>query len=108
MDISRGTLGTIAALVYFAGGLLVLADSLAAPTEAAATAALSLHVAPVTALGLMLGKVIGVAVPFAFDWPNDPAWRVAMFLAALLACTLALRRILGGPKPARAVGDEYG
>ena len=93
MDLNRRTFGSIAAGLYLASGLLVLADFLMSPPDGLANVAIALHVFPVTALGALTGLEFPY-VPHSLGYYSS---HVAYFVPALIVCTLALRRIIGGP-----------
>lgn len=102
MGITRRTFGTALASLYFAAGLLVLWDFWSAPPDGLANVPLALHVAPVTALGLLLTKLTGLQFPFVAASLGYYGSHTVYFMIAMPLTALLLRRLAGGPAPKKA------
>ena len=94
---SRRMIGNWLAAIYLAGAGVVLFDFLRAPPDGLANAGIALYVFPVTVLGLGLGRLTGIAFPYAPSWLGYYWGHVAFFVPAVVVCAVLLRRIAGGP-----------
>jgi hypothetical protein len=106
MELSRRQIALLAALLYAAGGLLLLHDYSSAPAEVGAHLPLAWHVLPLSVAASLFAFLMDRSAPL------DPAWHVpvdavkATFLLSLIFCSAALTRLITGR--ANAAAQENG
>ncbi len=96
MEMTRRTFGLIAGTFYFAGGLLVGSDALQMPGGSVPAEMLALHVFPLSAAAQLAPQTAASAFHGLSHAAGAVGACAALYLPALLVCTLALCRAVGG------------
>jgi len=97
VGLTRRHFGCLVAALYFAGGLLLLADFMREPAGAGAHLPLAWHVFPASLVATLAAATAGFSAPLDPVWYVTPDIVAASYVAALTICTWVIFRVIAGP-----------